>query len=436
MELGFDPNTTVTVDKTIAAAKNFAQFYDHAFDSEVSKPSSTKRSENQEVYDNDWERKSHLYDAKVRAYIAEQVAADYMQHFISNKPKPSITDPAVQGETYDVQAYNSLILQEQSLRGMGQISKDNNGFFDEHIKEQKEKLQKEKEKAKETLQSKLDAGEVKELPDGRIIAPAAYEGLDEKETQMQLDIDLGAQAKHAQLSQTALQKKFLERKLSDSKKGYSNYLEYKKYLGSVKSKTQTEEPAPNADPQPAAQNPTPEQKAQTPEAGSEEKRTNPAPNAPRSVPSKERQNPAPKAKPRPTPPRGEATTEGATDEKAQKTNLKDLAFAIRSKKDLTALLAEVASYPKELITRILDSFASYPHFASAKQAIHDVIRQLVGDEYYEETFPTAEPQAKEEKKEEKPLPPSSKTYSHRRSCSSYGPQWCADHDLYAAPAQW
>lgn len=235
-ELGFDPNTTISQKDIIDAAKEFGKIYEEENNRNVTTPEKSRTVTEQEIYENDQNRKYNAYRARVTAYSASKSAEQYLQKHLDDIVRPSVFSPDVAGVTSDVQEYNSLIYQKQSLRKFSQVSADNTGFYETHIENQNKKIDERIAEIKEGLQSKFDDGSIKSQPNGLLYTPTAYEDMTPEVRKTQLDLDNISQQKHAQLTNVVSTNNYLAQQITNPKTGYDNYIKYGEYLKSINQK--------------------------------------------------------------------------------------------------------------------------------------------------------------------------------------------------------
>lgn len=256
--LGFDPATTVDVPYMTESIREIGKIYDNVYSSP---PARMKSGDTQQDEDN---RKFNLFKSEVRKYSAEKLAAEYQSRMME-RDFPSVFSPEAESNSSPVQLYNSLIYQQDGISKFEEFTKDlNNDFFKRYIESQKLHIENERNRIRQTIQDRLDSKELKEDSNGLIYSTTKYRGYKPTEVAVLEDMENQSQIKHAELTNTAAQYKYLMNMLGNIRDGIKNYKAYKAFSDAIQARdAQTRQ---QAQPQPATPAPatsTPSQPAPT-----------------------------------------------------------------------------------------------------------------------------------------------------------------------------
>lgn len=231
--LGFDPATTVDSAYLKDSLKEFGKIYDQTFTSLPAKLSKSDKPIDEE------NRKYSLYKARTDAYSAGKLMGEYQSKML-DRDFPSVFSPEAEGNTSEIQSYNSLVYQEDALNQFADMAKENGNFYDDHIKAERKRITEQKAKLLETIEqgktSNPDLFTVEQDDRGLFYSPNKYEGYSPQEVSFNEAVENDAVKKHAEYSNVRSTRQYLADKLANLNDGIKNYKDHKAFLESIQKK--------------------------------------------------------------------------------------------------------------------------------------------------------------------------------------------------------
>lgn len=284
--LGFDPNTTVDTVYLRDSLQEFGKIYEDV----QSAPSA--RLGKQDKPEDELNRKNALYKAKATVYSATKLMNEY-QSVMMDRNFPSVFDPSAEGSTSEIQAYNSLVFQKESLQQWGELAKENGSFYDGFIRQEQRRIDAEMRRLEEQIDDMMESSDLNVVASSRGFLTSVEKYSDLKptgeenytsvnagklktkskirfeidaaakkgatEADMFMDLENQAQAKHAQMMVSRNKHQYLASKFGNLQDGIANFKDYMKFHDNIQKKdAATENNQSEQQPEPAV----------VPEAGS------------------------------------------------------------------------------------------------------------------------------------------------------------------------
>ena len=284
--LGFDPNTVIDHTYLKDSMKEFGNLYDKAQNSF----STLGKDDTQEDDDS---RKNALFKASATVYSTGKILNEY-QSAMMERDFPSAFSPEAEGNTSEIQQYNSLVRQKESLDQWSELAKENGNFYEGFIRSEKRRIESEMARLEAILDDMMENTDInlKLTPRGFVVSDTKYDALklsgEENytytnaqnlkkgrkirsvlnavakkigtEIDMNIDIEEQAQKKHAELTNERARQQYLINKFSSVQNGIKNYKDYIKFHDSIQKKDGKADegltPPPNAPTNPNATPPS------------------------------------------------------------------------------------------------------------------------------------------------------------------------------------
>ena len=287
--LGFDPNTTVDAPYLQDSMKEFGRIYDS-----VQNSPAAKRGKN-DTPEDEVSRKQAMYKASANVYSNTKLINEFQAKML-DRDFPSAFSPEAEGNTSEIQMYNSLVYQKEAMDQWTPLAQENGNFYDGFIRSEKRRIDAEMRRLETILDDMMDttALNIQATPRGFIVStdkydhltPSAAERLREvdalqegnkrtiakmrndakdskamRETEMSLDIENQAQRKHAQYTNIRAKHQYLTNKFGNLEDGIKNYKDYMRYEDNIQKKDadadgETTPTQPPPDPTPPSTGPT------------------------------------------------------------------------------------------------------------------------------------------------------------------------------------
>jgi hypothetical protein len=239
--LGFDPVTTVDSVYLKDSLKAFGQIYDSVQNAPAS------RLKQGETPEDDEKRKDMLYKSSTGVYSANKLVGEY-QSKMADRDFPSVFSQEAEGNTSEVQAYNSLIFQQEALDQFSDMVKEHGDFFDGYLRSEQARINQEKARIKANLDLMQGRTPFIETQRGFYFAPGKYEGYTDTEIDMMLAQENDAQKKHAEYTNIRNQKQYLSNKFSNPETGIKNSKDYLTFIENIQKKDAETDEAQAANP--------------------------------------------------------------------------------------------------------------------------------------------------------------------------------------------
>lgn len=158
-KLGFDPNTKIDPVHLKSSVETMGKLYDKAMSTE----SSSIKGDNTSTQDKehkDMMRKFELFGNMAGMWSSQKIANMYRSDILA-EGTPSVFSKEAADHDSIVEQFNSLMFRMQSTDGMVDIFNEHgNGFWDEHVKNERDHVMSESERLLNVLSDKLTTGEL------------------------------------------------------------------------------------------------------------------------------------------------------------------------------------------------------------------------------------------------------------------------------------
>ncbi len=249
--LGFDPNTTVDTTYLKDSLKEFGKIYESAYNST---PSKLKKGETEA---DERKRKDMLYDSATGVYSATKIINEYQSKLL-DKDYPSVFSPDAEGNSSEIQQYNTTVYQEEALEQWYEAAKENGDFFDPYVEAERTRIRSERSRLAKAINLMVqDEGLVIEkgpktlLQDkrGLYYTPNKYQGYTEDEIKVTRAIEEDNQKKYAEYLNIRSQQQYLANKFGSPINGIKNSKDYLAYIENIHKKDiEADNPPPSAAP--------------------------------------------------------------------------------------------------------------------------------------------------------------------------------------------
>lgn len=262
VNLGFDPNTTVDSAYMKDSMKEFGKIYD-----QVQASPSVRLGKNDTIQD-ELSRKNALYKSRAAIYSISKLMNEFQSKML-DKDFPSVFDPEAEGNTSEIQQYNSLVFQKEGLDQWAALAKDHGNFYNDFIRDHGRRIDTEMARLEGILDDMMENTplNIQVTPRGFVVSAHKYDylkpsatdvlsevaGESQKKTiarlrndmksrralieaDMNMDIEYSAQKKHADYSNTNAQYSYLASKFGHLQDGIKNYKAYLDYEDSIQKK--------------------------------------------------------------------------------------------------------------------------------------------------------------------------------------------------------
>lgn len=218
--LGFNPaEINTTPENLIKTVEDLTDIHKKSFASTVTRPAGVN---SEEYRDNESLRRFYLYRARALALASknahEAIQASLTEQSVSNKLSPD--------NDSSVQEHNSLLFQLAGLQQFEKFANQNSNFYKEHTTTKKTDIQSRIKELKESLQDKVDSGELQER-DGLLMSPSLMKNYVDN------SLNLTAQQQLATSKNAEEQFNYISDKIGSLTNGYRNFEEYKKFIDSL-----------------------------------------------------------------------------------------------------------------------------------------------------------------------------------------------------------
>lgn len=231
--LGFDPNTTVDSAYLKDSLKTFGTIYEGI---QNAPPSQLKKGQTPQ---DEARRKDMLYKVSTSAYSATKIIGEYQSKML-DRDFPSVFSAEAEGNTSEVQMYNSLVYQQEALEQFAEFAAENTNFYDGFIKAERRRIEQEKARVKANLDLMKEATEepTNLIQDERgfYYTPSKYEGYTDIEIRMMQAMENDAQKKHAEYTNIRNQNQYLVNKFSNPEVGIQAVKDYLAFVESIHKK--------------------------------------------------------------------------------------------------------------------------------------------------------------------------------------------------------
>lgn len=239
MNLGLDPNSTVDSVYLRDSLRQFGIIYD----SIQKAPPPRFRQGDTEA--DDRKRREYLYQASTGAYSATKIIGEFQSKML-DRDFPSVFSPDAEGNTSEVQQYNSLVYQEEALNQFADAASENGDFYDGYIRAERARIRTEKERLRASINIMIgEEGGPIVLPQestllqnkrGLYYTPSKYEGFTEDEIAVSMAMENDDQKKHAEYTNVRNQNQYLVGKFSNPDTGIQNLKAYLAFVESIHRK--------------------------------------------------------------------------------------------------------------------------------------------------------------------------------------------------------
>lgn len=152
-KLGFDPNTTIDPVHLKKSIETMGKLYDKAMSSE------SKRNKGDTEHD-DMNRKFELFGNMAGMWSSQKIASMYRSDILA-EGTPSVFSKEAADHDSAVEEFNSLMFRMHSTDDMVDIFNEHgNGFWNEHIKNERDHVMSQSERLLNVLSDKLTTGEL------------------------------------------------------------------------------------------------------------------------------------------------------------------------------------------------------------------------------------------------------------------------------------
>lgn len=230
--LGFNPAEIKSTPEQLAKdIEDLIDIHKDSFSSSVIRPSGTS---SKDYTTNENLRRLYLYKSRSLALAAKNAFLT-MDSFLSGQ---SASQPLSINNDGAINEHNSLSFQLAGLKQFEKMAKQNGSFYDDYTKARRSEIEKRQKEIKESLQDKVDDGELIEN-DNLLLSPSLNKSYQEH------TLDLANQQQHATVKNAQLQWDYTANKLSSLGNGYNNFQDFKKYQESLSNKDEKADEQPH-----------------------------------------------------------------------------------------------------------------------------------------------------------------------------------------------